>query len=148
MEHGPEGHQEFREGITAQKAVIMREGKYLILKRAEVKNGKPNPFAGLYDFAGGKPELDEELEAALKREVKEETGLDVEAEDVAGVYPGQLGNTPVKFIIYAVKVLSRDVTQVRLSGEHTESRWVTVDELRSLPTMPYMESYLNDSLNT
>lgn len=148
MEHSQEGQQEVREGIAALKAVIMHEGKYLVLKRAEVKNEKPNAFPGLYDFAGGKPELGEELEVALQREVKEETGLDVEAEEVAGVYPGQLGNTPVKFIIYAVKVLSPDVTQVQLSSEHTESRWVTADELRSLPSMPYMESYLYDSLNT
>ncbi len=148
MEHRQEGHQELREGITAQKVVIMHGEKYLVLKRAEVKNGKPNAFPGLYDFAGGKPELDEELEAALKREVKEETGLDVEAEGVQGVYPGQLGNTPVTFIIYAVRVLSHDVTQVQLSAEHTESLWVTADELRGLPSMPYMESYLNDSLKT
>lgn len=144
MEHRQEGHQELREGITALKAVIIHEGKYLVLRRAEVKNGKPNAFPGLYDFAGGKPESGEELGEALKREVKEETGLDVEAEMVEGVYPGQLGNTPVTFIIYAVRVLSEDITHVRLTGEHTESLWVTAHELRSLPSMPYMESYLND----
>lgn len=55
------------------KGVIVSEAKMLIVKRsAEDEIG-----AGTWEFPGGKIEFEEAIEAALIREVSEETGLSV-----------------------------------------------------------------------
>ena len=51
-------------------AVIIQNGKILICQRAE---GQPMPLK--WEFPGGKVEPDEELRAALKRELDEELGI-------------------------------------------------------------------------
>lgn len=51
-------------------AVIIQDGKILICQRAE---GQAMPFK--WEFPGGKVEPEEELRAALKRELDEELGI-------------------------------------------------------------------------
>jgi 8-oxo-dGTP diphosphatase len=51
-------------------AVIMQKDKVLICQRAE---GQPMPLK--WEFPGGKVEPDEELRAALRRELNEELGI-------------------------------------------------------------------------
>ena len=55
-------------------AIIMNRNKMLIVKRAN------EPAKGLWSVPGGVVELGEQLYEALKREVKEETGLEVDIE--------------------------------------------------------------------
>jgi mutator protein MutT len=52
-------------------AVIMHQGKVLLVTIRS---------AGKYDFPGGGIEVGETIEEALKREVREETGLEIEVE--------------------------------------------------------------------
>ena len=54
--------------------LIFKNGKILLLKRTETKKFLP----GYYDLPGGKVEPGEDPNHALIREVKEETGLDIE----------------------------------------------------------------------
>lgn len=53
-------------------AVIVRDGKALIIKRAH------EPRKGEWSLPGGLVELGESLSDAVRREIKEETNLDVE----------------------------------------------------------------------
>lgn len=53
-------------------AVIVRDGKALIVKRAH------EPRKGEWSLPGGMLELGESLQDAVRREIKEETRLDVE----------------------------------------------------------------------
>ncbi|HYP24947.1 MAG TPA: NUDIX domain-containing protein, partial [Actinomycetota bacterium] len=52
-------------------AIVVRDGRLLMVQRAN------EPGAGLWSLPGGRVEHGEYLAAALRREVKEETGLDV-----------------------------------------------------------------------
>lgn len=61
-------------------AVIVHEGKVLIVKR------KYDPLAGQWSLPGGGVELGETLEASIAREMREETGLDVEVGPVIEVF--------------------------------------------------------------
>jgi 8-oxo-dGTP diphosphatase len=59
--------------IRVVAAVIEREGRYLITQR------RPQAvLGGLWEFPGGKVEKGETDEAALRREVRERVGVDVE----------------------------------------------------------------------
>jgi ADP-ribose pyrophosphatase YjhB (NUDIX family) len=53
-------------------SIIIHQSKILIVKRAN------EPAKGLWSVPGGVVELGEHLHEAVKREVKEETGLEVE----------------------------------------------------------------------
>ncbi len=61
-------------------AVIVEDGKILLIKR------KNEPFQGQYALPGGFVEYGETVEAALRREVLEETGLVVDVCSLVGIY--------------------------------------------------------------
>ncbi len=61
-------------------AIIPFEGKIVLIKR------RNEPFKDHYALPGGIVEYGESVESALIREVKEETGLDVEIYKLVGVY--------------------------------------------------------------
>jgi mutator protein MutT len=60
--------------IEVAAALILREGRYLIAKR---KAG--THLAGLWEFPGGKREPGESLEDCLRREGREELGVEITA---------------------------------------------------------------------
>jgi len=61
-------------------AVIVKDGKIVLIKRKE------KPFQGQYALPGGFVEYGETVEAALRREVLEETGLAVDVSSLVGIY--------------------------------------------------------------
>ena len=99
------------------KAVIYNDDKLLLIKRSDytVKH------AGEWDLPGGHIEVDEPKEEALRREVKEETGLEIS--DI------KLSRTTGKTTFYRAHSKDRDVT---LSNEHTEYQWVSEEEVKKL----------------
>lgn len=60
--------------------IIKTEEGVVLIKR------KNDPFKGKWAIPGGFVEYGETVENAARREVKEETGLEVELEDLVGVY--------------------------------------------------------------
>jgi len=70
---------------VAVDVVLENKGKVLLVQRAL------EPFAGKWALPGGFVEEGETVEQAAVREVKEETGLDIELEGLLGVYsdPGR-----------------------------------------------------------
>jgi 8-oxo-dGTP diphosphatase len=64
--------------ILAVSAAIFRDGKVLIIRR-----GRP-PGKGIYTLPGGVVETGEALMDAAVREVREETGLEIEPVALAG----------------------------------------------------------------
>ena len=56
---------------------VVREAQRILLVRR-----KKEPARGLWTFPGGAVELGEPIELALRREVQEETGLEIEIEKV------------------------------------------------------------------
>ncbi|OGE83240.1 MAG: hypothetical protein A3B10_01120 [Candidatus Doudnabacteria bacterium RIFCSPLOWO2_01_FULL_44_21] len=107
---------------NAAKAFIIQDGKVLILKRCADNPHKP----GAWDIPGGRLELGEDPFAGLTRETKEEIGCEIEIVMPISVHhfvrdDGQ----KITLTIYWCKFLGG---KIKLSEEHTEYRWVPLDE--------------------
>ncbi|MFQ5794417.1 MAG: NUDIX hydrolase [Candidatus Bipolaricaulia bacterium] len=70
---------ENRHPIVGVGAVIVNDGKVLLVQR-----GKP-PGRGIWAIPGGRLRWGERLEEAVRREICEETGLEIELGEIAGV---------------------------------------------------------------
>jgi mutator protein MutT len=66
--------------IVGVGAVIVQDGKAVIIRRAN------DPYKGQWSIPGGRVELGESLGAAVVREMREETGLDVDVGPVIEVF--------------------------------------------------------------
>ncbi len=107
-----------------QKAFIEKDGKILILN---------DPVEGL-DFPGGKIQEGEakdgnasSLIASLKREVREETGFEIEVFNPFAVwyheFPKSHRNYPK--VVYLVAFKCKYVSgELKLSDEHNNFRWI------------------------
>jgi len=61
-------------------AIILIKDSVILIKR------RNPPFQGIWALPGGFVDYGETVESAVRRETKEETGLDVEIEKLVGVY--------------------------------------------------------------
>lgn len=115
----------------AVSAAIFRDGRVLIVRRA-----RP-PALGLYTLPGGGVELGETLAEAVIREVREETGLDVEPVALAGyrqaIARDAAGAVERHFVIlpFAARWLAGEVV---LNEELAEAHWLDPAALSTLQT--------------
>jgi 8-oxo-dGTP diphosphatase len=72
----------YQNPALAVDAVWIRAGRVLLVRRGHA------PFRGQWAFPGGFVELRETVEAAVARELKEETGLTARPWKLLGVYSG------------------------------------------------------------
>jgi 8-oxo-dGTP diphosphatase len=112
---------------VASAALIDADGRLLIQKRPPGK-----PFAGLWEFPGGKVEEGETPEAALIRELKEELDIDVEAACLApATFASELqpgGTRHMVLLLYVCRKWRGTPTSL----EGATLRWVRVQELYGL----------------
>jgi 8-oxo-dGTP diphosphatase len=109
--------------INSMKGMILCNNKVLILKRAL----KTNFGGGNWEFPGGKLEFGEELTEGLRREIREETGLNVEVKKILFATSFRIQeNKQVIIMNYLCQSNSFDV---ELSDEHTDFMWADKKEL-------------------
>lgn len=100
------------------QAWIERDGKFLALRRAE------EPKKGVWNMPGGFVEPDESGPEAIRREVMEETGLEIEVESVIGIFASEYGDgadaKPILDIAYLCRTLD---SELEVSDESEEAAW-------------------------
>jgi 8-oxo-dGTP diphosphatase len=103
----------------ALKAIIVKNGKVLILKRSSSED----VFKEEWDIPGGKIEFGENPEKSLKREVKEEAGIKVKIVRPLRIWTffKDKNRTQVIGITFLCKYESG---KVKLSKEHDNYAWI------------------------
>ncbi len=115
------------------------EGKYLLLHRSPEKYPEVN---NLWDIPGGRIEASVPLLENLKREVKEETGLDLQ-EEPRLISAQDILRIPGRHVVRLTYVGEIN-GQVELKGEeHNDFKWFTLEELEKLTNL---DSYFKDLL--
>lgn len=98
------------------------DGRILLLQRSQ-------PFRGedflKWDIPGGRINVGEELEPALRRELKEETSLALES--IVGIFHAQDILWDPKLHVVRITYRVKAQGDIVLSDEHNEFRWFTKD---------------------
>jgi 8-oxo-dGTP diphosphatase len=115
--------------FVGMKAVIVQDGKVLILREAEYDEGTN---AGKWDVPGGRINPEEPFMEGLRREVREESGLEIEPLEIWGIFetfPTIKGESCHIIRIYH---LCRPVTaDIQLSGDHSEYAWLDPKDIHT-----------------
>ncbi len=124
--------------FVAAHALIEKDGLYLVTRRSAINDYMP----GLWDVPGGTVEAGEVMEDALKREVLEESGLQIEVKHPLFIYTN-LGSLPEKQYFQSVYLCSFVGGDVVLSPEeHDEFQWLTLEEIGRLPCIAFLKSLI------
>ena len=122
---------------VAQKAVIYdKDGKLLTIRRSETAPSRPLHW----DLPGGDLDFGEHTTEGILREIREETGLEVQDLKVMDVISGL--NDKNEFGVTICYVAQPKSTEVTLSYEHDDFQWVTADEFQKLEASPRNKKFV------
>ena len=136
--------------IAGVGAVVLdRELRVLLVRRGK------EPLLGEWSLPGGALELGERLEDGVRREVREETGLDVEPEEIVAVFDhiSHAGDDPARvrfhyvLVDYRCRVLGGTL---RSATDVTAARWAAWNELTghgALAVRPFTLSVIRKALD-
>ncbi len=112
--------------VGVSGVVFNSEGDVLLIRRGK------SPAFGQWSVPGGKLEPGESLAEACRREIKEETGLDVELKAIIAVVERRIENFHYVIIDFLAIPASDCSRQPVPQSDAIEARWVKLDELQQL----------------
>jgi ADP-ribose pyrophosphatase YjhB (NUDIX family) len=120
--------------VVGVGAVVVSDDRVLVVRRAH------EPLKGEWSLPGGAVELGESLRTAVVREVREETGLDVDVgplvEVVDRVQRGPDGRVAYHFVVVDYLCRPRGETRPTSGSDADDVRWASVGELPELGVSP------------
>lgn len=120
-------------------ALIQRGDEIVVVKREN------EPAKGLWSIPGGLLELGERVYDGVKREVKEETGLDVEINRLLDVIDNIVYDDDGKICYHYVLIdylCSSSHGDLKAATDVKEAQWVKLKDLNHLPTTKTLKRLL------
>jgi 8-oxo-dGTP diphosphatase len=97
------GRIHWRNAKPCAGALVIRNGKVLLIRRTI------EPFLGYWDIPGGFCEVDEHPTETAVREVREETGLEIELVGLMGLWLDEYVSSATLNVYYLARPLSRHI---------------------------------------
>jgi 8-oxo-dGTP diphosphatase len=110
--------------VVGVGVVLVQDGKVLLVRRGR------DPGRGLWAVPGGKVRRGEPMRDAARREILEETGLEVEIGDVVWVGEYLEADDHIVLIDFAGSVLGGEL---RAGDDADDVRWVVVEDAVEMP---------------
>ena len=107
-----------RHSVSVAGVITDDDGRALLIRRRDTLHWEP---------PGGVLELDEAIEAGLRREVREETGLTIEPVALTGVYKNMARG--IVALVFRCKVVSGHLT---VNDEVSGFQWATLEEVKAM----------------
>lgn len=123
---------EYTHFVSVAGLIVNEKNEILLIK---------NPWRG-WEYPGGMVEPSESLQEALIREVKEETGVDVEITGFIGICKNV--ERDVVNIDFVCRYVGGDLTT---SNESTEVKWVPASDTLEMVTYPLTRKRLETMLS-
>lgn len=112
------------------------------------------PYAGRFDLPGGKIERGESLEAALRREVQEETGLEILeftqacTEEAFFPYTSATGEERIFHhigILYHMHAIAGEIKKESDGHDSNGCSWICLSRINALNSTPFVQKILQYS---
>jgi mutator protein MutT len=132
----------------SQKAFIVNEGKLLAIQ----KNANAKEMAFKWEVPGGRIEPGEDLDAALQREVHEETGLKITPGEHFAIWDWKRKHGDHAFHVVASGRISTFVSGIvtnknNVEGDNIEQiKWIPLKDVRALDWPQEMEAVIEKFL--
>ncbi len=122
--------REYPEAPIVGVGVILQEGDCILLVQR-----RREPSRGLWTFPGGVVELGETVREAARREMVEETGLEIEVGPVVEVLDrivkDEQGHIQYHYVL--VDLLAQPIGgQLRVGDDAQDARWLRLEEMPTL----------------
>lgn len=127
-------------GNINQKALIEKDGKFLLIQYGEERNDKASLK---WDLPGGRLNEDESVQEGFEREIFEEIGVKVQTEKIiATVTMTNLSGHPNFFLIYSATLIDPEASFVLEKDEVGKIAWVSPAEFFKLDMLypEYLEA--------
>ena len=112
-----------RHSVSVSGVITDDHGRALLIQRRDNHHWEP---------PGGVLELSEPVEDGLRREVREETGLDIEPDTLSGIYKNM--NRGIIALVFRCKATGGQLTT---NDEVTAFRWADEGTIRQLTSEAY-----------
>jgi len=114
------------------KAIIIDKNRVLCLKNERNE----------WDFAGGKINFNEDVEECLRREVKEETNLNIKNLNILKPLNLNFNDVSVFVLLYSAEISCH--SPVSISYEHTEYNFFSKSEIKNLNMPQDYKNFIED----
>lgn len=116
----------YRNPVPTVDSIIQRDSQILLVRR------KKEPFKNHLVLPGGFVNEGERVEDAAKREVKEETALDIELMDILGVYsePERDPRGHIMSTVFIAKIsLGNDKIEAEAQDDAAAIEWIDIEQV-------------------
>lgn len=128
--------------VVAVSGFVLNERNQVLV----VQRGK-EPQKGLWSLPGGAVRLGETVKAALKREIREECGVEVDVVHIVGAFDRILRNPSgqIEYHYVVLNFLCRLAAgNVRAASDAAAVRWITADEIENFQWTTGVADLLRD----